>query len=149
MSKIDLHVHYLPPLYREALLAAGQVLSDGFPTPPWDAEEHVRMMDRQNIGTAFLSASSPHCSFTNENETGVLARRINECGGELVGRFPHRFGLLASLPEHQPARYIERPVTQSWSTHPRELLPILTILGLNGCSWGTLPGAPCSCPKGA
>jgi predicted TIM-barrel fold metal-dependent hydrolase len=98
MARIDLHVHYLAPEYRKALLDAGELLPDGFPTPHWDAEEHVRMMDRQGISIALLSASSPHINFGNREGAKALARNVNEYGAEVARRYPGRFGLLASLP---------------------------------------------------
>jgi 6-methylsalicylate decarboxylase len=98
MLKIDRHVHYLTPEYRKALLDAGEHLPDGFPTPAWDAEEHLDMMERQGIATALLSASSPHLNFGNREKTGALARSVNEYGADLARRYPRRFGLLASLP---------------------------------------------------
>jgi 6-methylsalicylate decarboxylase len=98
MLKIDLHVHYLTPEYRKALLDAGEHLPDGFPTPPWNAEEHLDLMERQGIATALLSASSPHINFGNREKSRALARSVNEYGADLARRYPGRFGLLASLP---------------------------------------------------
>jgi 6-methylsalicylate decarboxylase len=92
--KIDVHAHYLPELYRDALRAAGHDQPDGFPyIPDWSAEEHVHVMDRLGIATSYLSVSSP----------GVLgdvdlARAVNEEGRRAVVDHPGRFGLLASLP---------------------------------------------------
>ena len=51
VSKIDVHAHYLPADYREALIANGHTEPDGFPVlPEWSAEAHVAMMDRVGIG---------------------------------------------------------------------------------------------------
>jgi predicted TIM-barrel fold metal-dependent hydrolase len=92
--KVDLHAHYLPEAYREALRAAGHDQPDGFPyIPEWSASEHVQLLDRLGIAKAMLSVSSP----------GVLgdvdlARAVNEAGRQAVVDHPGRFGLLASLP---------------------------------------------------
>jgi len=92
--KIDVHAHYLPGFYREALRAAGHEQPDGFPhIPEWSADEHLRAMDRLDITTSYLSVSSP----------GVLgdvdlARGVNDAGRQAVVDHPGRFGLLASLP---------------------------------------------------
>ena len=49
-GKIDVHAHYLPARYREALVAAGVTQPDGMPQiPAWSAEEHVGVMDRLGI----------------------------------------------------------------------------------------------------
>jgi predicted TIM-barrel fold metal-dependent hydrolase len=92
--KIDVHAHYLPELYREALRAGGHDQPDGFPyIPEWSATEHVQVLNRLGIEMAMLSVSSP----------GVLgdvdlARAVNEAGRQAVVDHPGRFGLLASLP---------------------------------------------------
>jgi len=98
MSKIDLHVHYLPESYLEALLHCGEKNPDGFPTPDWNPKQHLEVMQHLGIQTSMLSLSSPHINFGDRNATRVLARRANEAGAELVGRYPQQFGLLASLP---------------------------------------------------
>ncbi len=46
-GRIDVHAHYVPDGYREALLRAGHDQPDGFPwIPAWSADEHVAVMDR-------------------------------------------------------------------------------------------------------
>lgn len=92
--KLDVHAHYLPGLYRDALRAAGHDQPDGFPyIPDWSAEEHVQVMDRLGIETSYLSVSSPGVLGDAD-----LARAVNEEGRRAVVDHPGRFGLLASLP---------------------------------------------------
>jgi predicted TIM-barrel fold metal-dependent hydrolase len=92
--KIDVHAHYLPDFYREALRAAGHEQPDGFPfVPEWSAEDHVQVMDRMAISTSLLSVSSPGVLGSID-----LARAVNEAGHRAVVDHPGRFGLLASLP---------------------------------------------------
>ena len=92
--KLDVHAHYLPGLYRDALRAAGHDQPDGFPyIPEWSAGEHVQVMDRLGIETSYLSVSSPGVL----GDAG-LARAVNEEGRRAVVDHPGRFGLLASLP---------------------------------------------------
>jgi len=97
-GKIDLHVHYLPQAYREALLVHGGGDQDRFPTPDWNPEMHLQFMDAMGIATAMLSVSSPHLNFGDDAAARVLARQANEEGADLVRKYPKRFGLLASLP---------------------------------------------------
>lgn len=97
--RLDVHAHYLPQQYRDALLAAGHDRPDGFPQiPEWSAEEHVRAMDRLGIATSILSISSPGVFFGNASDTRDLAREMNEVGHRAVVDHPGRFGLFASLP---------------------------------------------------
>lgn len=98
IQKIDLHVHYIPEAYREALLNCGEKNPDGFPTPAWTPKEHLETMDRLGITTSMLSLSSPHINFGDKNSTKALARNVNEYGAELVRKYPGRFGLFATLP---------------------------------------------------
>jgi predicted TIM-barrel fold metal-dependent hydrolase len=94
---IDVHAHFLPPGYREALVANGHAEPDGFPIlPTWSAEAHLAMLDRVGIRTAMLSVSSPGVAF-GENAS-AWARRVNEAGTATVRDHPGRFGLFASLP---------------------------------------------------
>lgn len=97
-GKIDLHVHYLPRAYREALSRHGGSDQDKFPTPDWNPELHMEFMETMNIATAMLSVSSPHLNFGDDAEARTLARQANEEGAELMRKYPGRFGLLASLP---------------------------------------------------
>jgi predicted TIM-barrel fold metal-dependent hydrolase len=98
ISKIDLHVHYLPEDLKEALLNSGEKNPDGFPTPEWTLEMHLEVMKHLGISIAMLSISSPHINFGDDNAAKILARSVNEAGAELVNKYPKQFGLLASLP---------------------------------------------------
>jgi hypothetical protein len=45
-GRIDVHAHFLPPCYLEALKAAGlETLDGGFPIPQWSGEAALAMMD--------------------------------------------------------------------------------------------------------
>ena len=98
IPKIDVHVHCLPPAYRDGLLARGEENPDGFPTPAWDPETHVEFMRRLGIAMSMVSISSPHINFGNEEAARLLARDVNDYGAGLVTAHPDKFGLLASLP---------------------------------------------------
>jgi len=97
-AKIDLHVHFLPQAYKEALSLHGGPSRDRFPVPGWDAERHLEDMAQLGIAMAFLSLSSPHFNFGDNVAAGVVARKSNEEGAELARRYPENFGLFASLP---------------------------------------------------
>jgi 6-methylsalicylate decarboxylase len=97
VAKIDVHAHYLPADYRQALIDNGQSHPDGFPVlPTWSPEAHLAMMDQLNIGTAMLSVSSPGVSFGGN--PAEWARRVNESGAQTAREHRGRFGLFASLP---------------------------------------------------
>ncbi|MEJ8814399.1 amidohydrolase family protein [Variovorax ureilyticus] len=97
---IDVHSHYLPPVYARALQEAGLVTLDGgFPVPRWSEEMALSHMDRHNIETSMLSVSSPTVGFLKDSRARrLLAREVNVFAAELVQRKPNRFGAFATLP---------------------------------------------------
>lgn len=98
-GRIDVHAHFLPDFYCEALAKAGLATVDGgMPIPAWSAAAALEVMDRQEIATAMVSLSSPSTHFLPQSERGALCRQVNEAGAELVRTHPGRFGYFASLP---------------------------------------------------
>jgi 6-methylsalicylate decarboxylase len=96
---VDVHAHFLPRSYREALHRAGIKHPDGFPfVPEWSAVSALGLMDHVGIEAALLSISSPALSFVEPTERAELARTVNQEGAAAVREAPHRFGLLSSLP---------------------------------------------------
>ena len=102
MSLIDVHAHFLPPQYRDALASAGIDEPDGFPRiPTWSAQDHVGVMDRLGIGAAVLSVSSPGVQFgegVSASDAVSLARHVNDVAATTIAEHPGRFGAFASLP---------------------------------------------------
>src|SRR4051794_579857 len=100
LGKLDVHAHYLPEPYRQALERAGHGQPDGMPQlPEWSAVEHVALMDRLGIATSLLSVSSPGVHLSDDTTPARdLAREVNEAGRRAVVDHPGRFGLLGSLP---------------------------------------------------
>ena len=102
MSLIDVHAHFLPDQYRDALATAGIDQPDGFPrVPMWSADEHVAVMDRLGIESAVLSVSSPGVQFgegITASDAVDLARQVNDVAAATIAKHPGRFGAFASLP---------------------------------------------------
>src|SRR5882757_629940 len=98
-TRIDVHAHFLPPFYREALIAAGHEHPDGGAAiPAWDEQRALDTMDSLGIDTAVLSISSPGVHFGDDRAAAELARRVNDEAARLVAEHPGRFGFFASLP---------------------------------------------------
>ncbi|MGH7906775.1 MAG: amidohydrolase family protein, partial [Candidatus Binataceae bacterium] len=96
---IDVHNHYLPPGYHDAVKAAFNGSPDGIPRlPDWSSSTALEMMDRQGIATAMLSVSSPGVHFGGDQAARSLARSVNEFAARLTIDHPGRFGAFASLP---------------------------------------------------
>ena len=97
-DKVDVHVHYLPEVYREALLAAGQDPPDGIPVlPEWSEALALAAMDRLDVRLAILSISSPGVHFGDAAAAVELARAVNETGARITADRPDRFGFFAAL----------------------------------------------------
>ncbi len=74
---IDVHAHYLPPIYYDALQDAGVTdLDGGIPIPRWNIEDSLNMMDRHHTTTQILSLSSPSVQFVR----GIAAVRTRSRG---------------------------------------------------------------------
>lgn len=97
MPAVDVHAHFVPTGYREALDQLGISRPDGTPVPPWSAEAHLATMDRLGIATAVLSLSSPGVTpFGTAKER--WARAANDEASAMVTSHPGRFAYFATLP---------------------------------------------------
>ncbi|MFC6181520.1 amidohydrolase family protein [Lactiplantibacillus daowaiensis] len=95
---IDVHTHYLPPAYINALKHHIPGNPDGWPTPTWTPETTLKFMSKNNIGYSLLSLSSPHFNFGDKAETSAIARDANQTGSALAHTYSKQLGYLASLP---------------------------------------------------
>ena len=96
---IDMHAHFLTERYIEAARSAGHGHPDGMSAwPRWDADEHLRVMDRHGIRTSVLSLSSPGTHFGDDEAARLLSREVNEHAAGIRQLHPGRFGHLACLP---------------------------------------------------
>ena len=81
VARIDTHQHLIPPAYRKLLDDRG-LTAGGWPTPNWDPQAAISMMDGQSIATGILSLSAPGVHLANDAEGRKLARRVNEYHAE-------------------------------------------------------------------
>ncbi|WP_332770819.1 hypothetical protein [Phenylobacterium sp.] len=91
-GRIDVHQHFLPDFYAEALAKAGlETVDGGMPIPAWSVTAALEMMDRQQIATGMISLSSPSTHFLAPAKRSALVRQVNEAGALLVAAHPDRF----------------------------------------------------------
>jgi predicted TIM-barrel fold metal-dependent hydrolase len=96
---IDVHAHYVTDSYLAAAFEAGHQKPDGMPGwPQFSVSDELGMMDREGIGRAVLSISSPGVHFGDDRSARRLAAEVNDFGAKVVAEHPDRFGLFASLP---------------------------------------------------
>ncbi len=99
--RIDLHHHFVPQVYKDALIACG----DACPPPgyqatlrDWTVARSLEAMDAAGIAAAVLSVTTPGIHFGDDVQARRLARACNEAGARLAADHPGRFGLFAALP---------------------------------------------------
>lgn len=98
-GRIDVHAHFLPEVYLNALAKHGLTKVDGgMPLPQWNTAVALSTMDKLEIETAIISLSSPSTHFLAVEEKPDLCRQVNLAGHALTIEHPDRFGFFASLP---------------------------------------------------
>ncbi|MBE7158315.1 MAG: amidohydrolase [Rhodospirillales bacterium] len=96
---INVHTHFIPDTYRQALDKAGVSQKDiGFALPPWSVESRLADMDEYGVQTDVLSLSSPGLRFWQGQEAVDLGRKLNEELAEIIRVHPTRFGGYTTLP---------------------------------------------------
>ncbi len=99
---IDIHHHYLPPFYVEALSQSGHPAAAQASNLAWTPEKSLAMMENVGIETAIVSLSLPGTSFNGGVESAVLARKCNDFAAGMIADYPSRFGAFAVLPVLEP-----------------------------------------------
>jgi predicted TIM-barrel fold metal-dependent hydrolase len=96
---VDVHQHFVPPAYRQALADSGLINPiPGVDYPQWSAEEALAMLDRRGIAVGMLSITEPGVHFADNSVARRLAREVNEFAANLIREHPGRFGAFATLP---------------------------------------------------
>lgn len=96
---VDIHSHFVPDFYRDALINAGHEHPDGIKgIPEWSEQLALHSMNELNVDVSMLSISSPGVHFGDDSKAIELARAVNEEAARLKQAHPERFGFFASLP---------------------------------------------------
>lgn len=96
--RIDIHHHFLPPSFVDALVQTGHPAAAQAQALTWSPERSLAMMDGAGIETAIVSLSLPGASFAEAADPAALARQCNEYAAQMITDHPGRFGAFASLP---------------------------------------------------
>jgi len=136
MPVVDLHAHWTPNRYREAIAArgewhgldagVGELENSGF---VMTAEERIADMDALGVDMQLVSPTDGFYQYSNAPETtAAIARESNDDITELVERHPDRFAGLGTLP------------MQDVPAAVAELHRVMGVLGLKGVMIGDLVG---------
>ncbi|KAF3941772.1 hypothetical protein ABW19_dt0203303 [Dactylella cylindrospora] len=96
--KFDVHHHFVPEFYAEALRENGGDPS-GWTIPTWTVQASQQIMDQHRIGATILSMTAPGPSLFKEGDRAIaLARKTNQCAANIRDKNPEKFGFFAALP---------------------------------------------------
>jgi predicted TIM-barrel fold metal-dependent hydrolase len=99
--RIDVHHHFVPQVYKDALVALGSACPSPGYQPPlqnWTEARTLDQMDKAGIASAAISITTPGIYFGDLAAMRKLARECNDAGAKMVADRPQRFGLFAALP---------------------------------------------------
>ena len=95
--RIDMHHHYAPKTWQDAMVKAGL----GDVRGAWTPAKSIEEMDKGGTKTAMVSTGQFIWRLGNEQRRKLLidgCRDANEYGAKMVRDYPGRFGLWAALP---------------------------------------------------
>lgn len=101
VRRVDVHHHFYPPQYLEAMGQGQGRGSSGAAFPgvaQWTPARTIDEMDRSQVQTAILSLSPPGPRMLDQAGNRKLARLCGDYGAEMVRAHPGRFGLFAPVP---------------------------------------------------
>jgi 6-methylsalicylate decarboxylase len=99
MTTIDVHTHFLPEPYVDALVRHGINWTGGVDMAAWSAKEHLAFMQAWGIDAGVLSCiAETGVYFGDQREATELARDVNDIGADVVREHPDRLGVFGALP---------------------------------------------------
>jgi len=101
---VDIHAHYHPDAYCEALSKLyGRTVTNFRPHPDTDNPEHIKtrlqQMDDAGVRLQVLSPAAGHAPYGEDEGLAVeAARMINDMNAAVVAQHPDKFKSFVSLP---------------------------------------------------
>jgi aminocarboxymuconate-semialdehyde decarboxylase len=97
--RIDIHAHYWPGEYIDALIAAGKPGLGGVAHQPDDFDERVATQDRNDVQLQVLSSIGLDVTLADDEAASVSTTRlINDLNTSAGLRHPGRFAVFGSVP---------------------------------------------------
>ncbi|OGM47699.1 putative amidohydrolase family protein [Aspergillus bombycis] len=127
--RIDVHHHFVPSFYREAVESVGGDPS-GWVVPDWSPEEDAAVNDKFGIKTAILSLTAPGaCILKDPKASAELARKANEYAAKLRDEKPNQYGFFAALPNILDKEYALREIAYAYDVLRADGVTLFTRYG--------------------
>ncbi|KAK0712389.1 hypothetical protein B0T26DRAFT_714142 [Lasiosphaeria miniovina] len=135
-NKIDLHHHFVPDFYAQAVADAGGDPS-GWPTPKWSPSSSRMIMKHLGVQTAVLSVTAPGpCIIKDPGAQANLSRRLNEYAAALRDEDHSTFGFFATLPDITNASAAIAEIAYAMDTLKADGVTLYTRYGPNATYLG-------------
>ncbi|KAI1812309.1 hypothetical protein GGS20DRAFT_31454 [Poronia punctata] len=95
--KVDVHHHFVPPFYAQALIDGGGDPS-GWTIPDWTLEKDLRFNNEEGIAFTFLSITAPGAGIVPIEKQAAFCRQANEYTAAICAAQPKRYGFFATIP---------------------------------------------------
>ena len=98
---VDVHHHTVPPFWFEEVKDRIAAQGGGRIVPNWlgwSPAKAIEAMDKNGVGTAILSISTPGIWFGDIAQASRLSRGVNEYAAKMAADHKGRFGVFAALP---------------------------------------------------
>ncbi|KAI1819612.1 hypothetical protein F4861DRAFT_125730 [Xylaria intraflava] len=95
--RVDVHHHFVPPFYRQALVDAGGDPS-GWIIPDWTLEKDLEFNAGESIAFTFLSITAPGAGIVPREKQAAFCRQANEYTAAICASQPTRYGFFACIP---------------------------------------------------
>lgn len=107
--RIDVHSHFIPDFYRDAVYTAGMAPASGR-FPDWSPQLALDMMEQHEIDVSIISLAQPGVQFCEPAEARRLVRCCNEFAAEVSARTPKRIAAFAAVPTSNMDEAVEEVV---------------------------------------
>jgi predicted TIM-barrel fold metal-dependent hydrolase len=98
IMRIDVHAHYWPGEYMEALVAGGEPRLAGFARQADDFDQRLETLDRNGVEVQVLSAIGLDVALPDAEAAAATTAVINDIYAQIGQRYPGRFAAFGSVP---------------------------------------------------
>lgn len=96
--RIDVHAHYWPAAYLDALVDAGRADLARAHRQPDDFDERLAVLDRSGVDLQILSTIGLNVDVAEPGPAAAATRVLNDVNADVARRYPGRFAAFGSVP---------------------------------------------------